>query len=243
MRKGKIYIGTSGWHYKHWTGTFYPENVKGAAQFPEFLKTFSTVEINNSFYMLPTAKTFDKWREATPKNFVFAVKASRFFTHMKKLIVDKNSIRRFFTRVDHLHEKLGPILFQLPPRWKINAERLKLFLAALPRGYRYTFEFREHTWYTQEVYDILKEYNAAFCIYELEYHLSPLEVTADFVYVRLHGPAKKYQGSYSDKMLKEWAKRCLDWSKAKRDVFIYFDNDQEGYAAFNAKKLIDLPAR
>src|SRR5688572_19061512 len=120
MKKRKIHIGTSGWHYKHWTGTFYPANIKGTAQFGEFLKSFNTVELNNSFYMLPTVKTFDSWRKATPKDFVFAVKASRYFTHMKKLIVDKNSIRKFFTRVDHLEEKLGPILFQLPPRWQVN---------------------------------------------------------------------------------------------------------------------------
>jgi uncharacterized protein YecE (DUF72 family) len=240
MRKGNIHIGTSGWHYKHWKGTFYPPDIKESQQFEAYLRYFDTVELNNSFYMLPSIKTFGNWRKATPPGFIFAVKASRYFTHMKKLIVDKASIRKFFTHVNKLEEKLGPILFQLPPKWKVNAERLKDFIAALPNGYRFTFEFREHSWYNDEVYTILKENNCAFCIYELEYHLSPLEVTADFVYTRLHGPGKKYQGSYKEATLKEWAHRCKQWQKNGKDVFIYFDNDQEGYAAFNAIRLKEL---
>lgn len=240
MRKGKIHIGTSGWHYKHWKGTFYPEDIKDKDQFAEYLKTFSTVELNNSFYRLPPPETFESWRKATPAGFIFAVKASRFLTHNKKLIVDKNSIKRLFHSVDKLGKKLGPILFQLPPTWRINAERLATFIAALPIGYRYTFEFREHSWYTEEVYKILTDNNCAFCIYELEHHLSPVLVTADFVYMRLHGPGNKYQGSYSDKTLKEWAGRCKTWQKKGLDVYIYFDNDQEGYAAFNAKDLLSI---
>ncbi|HUQ67496.1 MAG TPA: DUF72 domain-containing protein [Flavitalea sp.] len=240
MRKRNIHIGTSGWHYKHWKGTFYPDGIKESQQFEAYMKYFSTVELNNSFYMLPAAQTFENWRNATPKNFVFAVKSSRFFTHMKKLIVDKSSISKFFTNASRLEEKLGVVLFQLPPRWQVNSERLETFIAALPKGNRYTFEFREHSWYNEEVYAILRNNNCAFCIYELEYHLSPMEVTADFVYVRLHGPGNKYQGSYSETILKEWAVRCKDWQKKGKDVFIYFDNDQEGYAAFNAVRLNEL---
>lgn len=240
MRKAKIHIGTSGWHYKHWKGTFYPPDIKESQQFEAYLKYFSTVELNNSFYMLPAAKTFENWHKATPDNFVFAVKASRFFTHMKKLIVDKTSISKFFTNASKLERKLGVVLFQLPPKWQANAERLQNFISALPKGYRFTFEFREHSWYNEEVYGILKNNNCAFCIYELQYHLSPLEVTADFVYVRLHGPGNKYQGSYSDETLKEWAVRCKKWEQQGKDVFIYFDNDQEGYAAFNAVRLKEL---
>jgi uncharacterized protein YecE (DUF72 family) len=242
MRKGKIHIGTSGWHYKHWKGTFYAADIKESAQFAAYLKFFSTVELNNSFYRLPTPETFENWRINTPKKFIFAVKASRFITHMKKLNFDKQSIRKFFTSVSKLQEKMGVILFQLPPRWQVNTERLKSFLSVLPSGYRYTFEFREHTWYNEEVYAILREHNCAFCIYELEYHTSPMEVTADFVYVRLHGPGNKYQGSYSDVILQEWATRCKKWQKEGKDVFIYFDNDQEGYAAFNAIRLKELVA-
>ena len=240
MRKGKIYIGTSGWHYKHWKGTFYSADIKESQQFEAYMKFFSTVEINNSFYRLPTPKTFENWKKVTPKNFLFAVKAGRFLTHMKKLIVDKASIRKFITHAGKLEEKLGVVLFQLPPRWKVNVERLKLFIEALPKGIRYTFEFREHSWYNPDVYSILRKHNCAFCIYELEYHLSPMEVTADFVYIRLHGPGHKYQGSYSEETLKQWSERCKQWRNEGKDVFVYFDNDQEGYAAFNAIRLKEL---
>ena len=237
MAKGKIYVGTSGWHYKHWKGTFYPADIRESMQFEEYKKYFSSVEINNSFYRLPTPETFAMWRKTTPADFVFAVKASRFITHMKKLNLDKEGVSKFFTSVRKLNEKIGVILFQLPPKWKINTERLRNFIGVLPKKYRYAFEFREHSWYNHDVYDILRSSNCAFCIYELERHLSPIEVTADFVYVRLHGPGNKYQGSYTLDTLKEWGRRCLEWQKQGKDVFFYFDNDQEGFAAFNA---IDL---
>jgi uncharacterized protein YecE (DUF72 family) len=239
MKKAKVYIGTSGWHYKHWKGNFYPEDTSDAGQFNYYINYFNTVEINNSFYMLPTAKTFSAWRETAPRNFIFSVKASRFITHMKKLKVDRNSIRKFFSRIHHLKEKLGPVLFQLPPRWKVNTERLKQFLQKLPTGYQYAFEFRDHSWYTNEVYQLLEKFNCAFCIYELEHHLSPLMVTADFVYVRLHGPGKKYQGNYTLKTLRKWKKQITAWQRNNKTVYVYFDNDQQGYAAFNAQALTD----
>lgn len=237
MKKGKIYIGTSGWHYKHWKGTYYPDDIKESGQLAYYIQHFTTVEINNSFYKLPTSRTFTDWRKATPKGFVFAVKASRFITHMKKLKTDARSIRLFFTRANKLEEKLGPVLFQLPPKWKVNKERFAEFLSHLPKGNRYTFEFREHSWYDPTIYELLEKYNCAFCIYELEHHLSPIEVTADFVYIRLHGPGNKYQGNYTDAALKKWAKHCMQWQKKGKDVYIYFDNDQAGYAAFNAERL------
>lgn len=169
------------------------------------------------------------------------MKASRFFTHMKKLNVDRQGVKLFFSHVSKLREKLGPILFQLPPKWKVNVERLDAFIAVLPKSNRYAFEFREHSWYHEEVYAVLRRHNCAFCMYELEYHLSPLEVTAEFIYVRLHGPGNKYQGSYSDAVLKEWARRCKHWRDKGKDVYVYFDNDQDGFAAFNAitlKKMV-----
>lgn len=240
MAKGKIYIGTSGWHYKHWKGTFYPETTKESEQFSVYLDYFSTVEINNSFYRLPSPETFATWRKTTPENFVFAVKGSRFITHMKKLNLDKEGVKKFFNSVRSLGKKTGAILFQLPPKWKVNEERLKSFLSVLPRRYRYAFEFREPSWYNDNIYAILRKFNCAFCIYELGGHLSPFEETADFVYVRLHGPGAKYQGSYPDQTLKEWAKQCKAWQSKGKDVFVYFDNDQDGYAAFNALHLKKL---
>jgi uncharacterized protein YecE (DUF72 family) len=240
MRKGKVYIGTSGWHYKHWKGTFYPGDIKEADQFDYYKRYFSTVEINNSFYRLPDASTFDTWRKQSPRSFVFAVKASRFITHMKKLKIDKKSISIFFSRTKWLKNKEGPILFQLPPKWKINAQRLDDFIKILPPKKRYVFEFRDATWYHESVYEVLRRHRCAFCIYELEYHQSPIEVTARFVYVRLHGPGNKYQGSYPTATLRTWAKHCRSWQKKGLDVYIYFDNDQAGYAAFNAQELIKM---
>jgi uncharacterized protein YecE (DUF72 family) len=240
MKQGKIHIGTSGWVYKHWRGTFYPGDLKAADWFAYFTGRFSTVEINNSFYRLPEIKTFNTWRRSSPEDFIYAVKASRYLTHMKKLVVDKQGINKFLNRALHLEEKLGPVLFQLPPSFNINAERLETFLQALPEGLRYTFEFRDESWYDKEIYRLLEKYHAAFCIYELEYHQSPLEVTADFIYIRLHGPGKKYQGSYPDATLRKWARFCKKWQQKGKDIYVYFDNDQEGYAAFNALRLMEL---
>lgn len=240
MKTGRIFIGTSGWHYKHWKGTFYPENIKDDQQFAFYAEHFNTVEINNSFYKLPDAATFTNWKRSAPKGFVFAVKASRYLTHMVKLKASRESMQKLFTRVVKLNKTLGPILFQLPPRWKVNTDRLAQFLSELPSGHRYAFEFRDTSWYTDEVYRLLKKWNCAFCIYHLERHRSPLEITADFVYIRLHGPGNKYQGSYSTRALSTWAARCALWLKEKKDVFIYFDNDQAGYAAKNAIKLQEM---
>lgn len=183
---------------------------------------------------------FTSWRKSVPRGFLFSVKASRFITHMKKLKLDKAGISIFFERVKILKEKRGPILFQLPPKWKRNEERLAAFTSILPERYRYSFEFRDPTWYTEEIYQLLRERNCAFCIYELAGHLSPVRVTADFVYVRLHGPGNKYQGSYTNRELGKWAGNISEWIKQGKDVYIYFDNDQAGFAAFNAQRLMEL---
>jgi uncharacterized protein YecE (DUF72 family) len=235
--KGKIYIGTSGWHYKHWVGTFYPRGTKDSEQLVYYLKFFKTVELNNSFYRVPPPQTFANWRKTVPAEFLFAVKGSRFISHMKKLNVERENISIFFKSVNKLKEKLGPILFQLPPKWKVNVERLSKFLRILPRKHRYAFEFRNQTWYDEKVYALLKKYNCSFCIYELEHHLSPVITTANFVYIRLHGPGNKYAGSYTARQLSKWAGWCEVWKRQGKDVYIYFDNDQLGYAALNALAL------
>lgn len=240
MAEKKIFIGTSGWHYKHWIGTFYPKETKANEQLAYFLKYFDTVEINNSFYRLPTPETFDTWKRSVPDNFLFSVKASRFITHMKKLKDPVLSTEKFFNNVNFLGEKLGPILFQLPPSWQLDYQRLEEFMSHIPAGYQYTFEFRNETWYNEKIYDLLKKYNCAFCIYEIDRHLSPFLTTADFIYIRLHGPGGKYEGSYSDETLSEWSDKCLKWKAEGKKVYIYFDNDQAGYAAFNALRLKDL---
>jgi len=233
-----VRIGTSGYHYKHWVGTFYPPKTPASRMLAYYVRHFDTLELNNSFYRLPTIAAFESWRDATPKNFVYAVKASRFITHNKKLKDPENALDNILPRAEHLGKKLGPVLFQLPPKWKLNLERLEGLLEVLPRDHRYAFEFRELSWMTPEVNRLLERYNAAFCIYELAGYHSPFDVTADFAYVRLHGPgAGKYQGSYSHAQLRAWAKRIQEWAKTLKAVYVYFDNDQAGYAAQNALEL------
>lgn len=236
MAKGKAYIGTSGWLYKHWRGTFYPKRLSQKDEFYFYCLFFNTVELNNPFYRLPGRETFESWRKNSKHDFLYVVKASRFITHMKKLKDTKEALDVFLHNCDGLEDKLGPILFQLPPKWQLNIERFEEFLQQLPKGYRFAFEFRNPTWYTPEVYKLLKKYKCAFCIYQLAGHLSPIEVTTDWVYLRLHGPTKnKYQGSYEFKALQSWAERSRVWQKSGKDVYIYFDNDDSGYAAFNAQ--------
>jgi uncharacterized protein YecE (DUF72 family) len=233
-----IRIGTSGYHYLHWRGPFYPDRMPASKMLEFYCEHFDTLELNNSFYRLPTESAFDAWRETTPPDFVFAVKASRFLTHNKKLKDPENAVQNLLPRADRLRNKLGPILFQFPPKWKINAERLEVLLQILPRKHRYAFEFREPTWITPEIDKLLARFNAAFCIYELAGYRSPLTVTADFAYVRLHGPgAGKYQGNYEDAALRQWSKQIREWSKALAAIYVYFDNDQFGYAARNALSL------
>lgn len=239
MKHEKIHIGTSGWSYKHWRGTFYPQELKVKDHFSYYLKNFNTVEINATFYRLPAAATFLNWKKMVPSDFIYVIKASRYITHIKKMHDPAESLAGFMDHVKELGSNLGPILFQLPPFMKCNVPLLERFIAALPQKYRYVFEFRNSDWYRAEVYAVLKKHNCAFCIYELAGHMAPFEVTADFVYLRLHGPGNKYQGSYSDQALQKWAGECLKWSQTKQ-VFVYFDNDQNAYAAFNALKLSEL---
>jgi uncharacterized protein YecE (DUF72 family) len=234
----EIHIGTSGYHYKHWLGTYYPEGTKPNHMLAHYLRDFNTVELNNTFYQLPNESTFDAWRKNTPHDFIYAVKGSRFITHMIKLKDAQRGLTNFMPRAERLRGKLGPILWQLPPGWKVNVERLEEFLSLLPREHRYTFELRNETWMTDEVFAILRKYNAAFCIYELAGYMSPIEITADWTYIRLHGPTSfKYQGSYSDEQLAEWADRIRTWSRKMKAIYVYFDNDDSAYAVYNAMTL------
>ena len=236
----EIRIGTSGWHYKHWLGPFYPADLPAKDMLSWYVERFDTVEINNSFYRLPTEQTFKAWRLATPASFCFAIKGSRYITHRKKLKDPQPALARFFPPAEKLGTKLGPILFQLPPRWSRNVERLTAFLDALPRSHRYTFEFRDPSWHESTVYHALRRHHAAFCIYELGEFESPCEITSDFAYVRLHGPEGKYQGDYSGRALRKWARRINAWRGGLKAVYVYFDNDQAAYAAKNAAELREL---
>ena len=184
----EIRIGTLGWHYKHWLGTFYPEKLPASKMLGFYLREFDTVELNNSFYKLPETKTFLCWREATPPNFKFSVKASRFITHNKKLMDPQNALANFLPRAEALGEKLGPILFQLPPKWRMNLERLEEFLPFCHGITATHSSFREPSWHTPATLKLLRRYNAAYCIYQLAGYQTDIEVTADWAYVRLHGP-------------------------------------------------------
>jgi uncharacterized protein YecE (DUF72 family) len=232
-----VFIGTSGWHYKHWKGAFYPEKLPASKMLDYYAERFRTVELNNTFYRLPTDSAVEAWRDGTPKDFRFAVKGSRFLTHMKKLKDPEPGIAKFFERVDGLERKLGPIVFQLPPWWEVDTARLQAFLEALPKRRRYAFELRNPTWHTQEILAILRRHNAAYCIFEIAGFFSGIHLTANFTYVRLHGPEGAYQGSYPDKILCEWSRRIQEWRSDLRAVHVYFDNDQAAYAAQNALAL------
>jgi len=236
-RQKAIHIGTSGWHYDHWKGPFYPKGLPKKEFLRFYAEHLHTVEINSSFYRLPAEKTLLDWRDNAPKGFFFSAKASRYLTHMKKLKDPQQPLAVFFDAIDVLEGKLGPIVFQLPPHWRCNPERLHAFLEALPTGHRYAFEFRDPTWLDNRVYDALIGHNAAFCIYELAGHMSPKEVTADFIYIRLHGPGDAYQGQYDKTTLAGWAGAFATWARQGKEIFCYFDNDEAGYAAQDACNL------
>lgn len=240
----EIRIGTSGYHYKHWVGRYYPTGLKSQDMLAHYVSDFDTVELNNTFYQLPNESTFDAWRRGTPDNFLFAVKGSRFLTHMIKLKDAQRGLVNFLPRAELLGKKLGPILWQLPPGWKENVDRLEEFLSLLPREHRYTFELRNATWMTDAVLDVLHRHDAAFCIYELAGYQSPIELTTDWTYIRLHGPtAVKYQGTYSDTQLAEWAERIRGWSRRLKAIYVYFDNDDSAHAVQNAMTLKRLLRR
>jgi uncharacterized protein YecE (DUF72 family) len=234
----KLYIGTSGFSYSHWEeGVFYPEGLAKNKQLEYYSQYFQTVELNNPFYHLPSAGTFQSWYQRTPENFIFAVKVSRYITHIKKLKDCREPWQRFINNAKQLKEKLGPILFQLPPNWQINLERLEKFLKILPKKYQYSFEFRHQTWFSEEIYQLLKKYNAALCLADSPDWPYQEEITTDFVYLRLHGRDSRYSSKYTDQELKKWAGKIKKWQKSVKEIYVYFNNDAYGYAAENAQAL------
>ncbi len=241
-----VHIGTSGWHYQHWRGAFYPQKLPASKMLEHYTGFFDTVELNNTFYRLPPETGVATWRDSTPKGFCFAAKGSRYLTHMKKLKDPQPGIDKFFSRAGLLGSKLGPVVFQLPPWWEANPARLEEFLEALPRRRRYAFEFRNPTWHTPEIQRILRRRNAAFCIFEIAGFHSDFTLTANHTYVRLHGPGGAYQGSYPDETLEDWAARIRAWTRDLRAIYVYFDNDQGAFAVENAlalkRKLADPAA-
>jgi len=241
MPQGRVSarVGCSGWQYKHWRGNFYPATLPQKAWLDYYVQQFDTVEINNTFYRLPEASSFQEWRRRAPRRFEYAVKASRFLTHMKKLKDPDEPIARFFDRARHLERAFGPVLFQLPPRWPVNLGRLDTFLAALPRRHRYAIEFREPSWYADEVLRLLESRGVVLCLHDMPGSESGRLVTGRFVYVRFHGShgGQKYGGTYSDQMLESWAEWLANCLREGLPVYAYFNNDARGYAPKDAVRL------
>lgn len=240
-----IKIGTSGYSYFHWRGVFYPENLPPSKWLEYYSHYFDTVELNVTFYRLPQKKIFESWYKQTPHDFIFVIKGSRFITHIKKLKDCQDSLNLLFDRILALKEKLGIILWQLPPNFKANPKVLEEFLKTLAQKWvmfsknklRCSFEFRNQSWYTAEICDLLKKYNYALCIADSPNFPKVEKVTADYLYIRLHGGTELYSSNYSDKELELWTSKIKKWQKQNLDIYIYFNNDAFGYAIENAKKL------
>lgn len=218
-------------------GPFYPEGLRPAAFLAAYAEQLDTVEINNSFYRWPSPDTVAGWRAAVPEGFRFAWKASRTITHLKKLKDPLERLARLETLLDGLGPAAGPVLFQLPPRWRVNLDRLAAFLAALPAGRAVAFEFRDPSWQVEPVYALLRHHAAGLCLSDITGPPPMHRVTADLVYVRLHGPQTAYRGTYDDHALADWAERLAAWAEAGRDVYCYFDNDAKGAAPHDALRL------
>jgi len=238
----RIHIGTSGWSYQSWRGPFFPKELMVKHQLAYYATQFDTTELNGVFYRTPTVAAVKGWHDQTPRDFVFAWKASKFITHWKRLTgKSRNSLTLMETRIKHLGDKIGPVLFQLPPAFHADYERLASFLKLLEkREHAYVFEFRHESWYEDRILDLLREHDVALCLSDHADAPAPWVVTARHVYVRGHGPGGRYKGHYGDKTLEAWAADIRKWKRQRRDVYVYFDNDQKSAAPADAAKLRDL---
>ena len=232
-----IRIGCSGWNYKHWRGIFYPKGMPSSRWFGFYAEHFDTVEINNSFYRLPSPETFGKWRDQAPSGFCYAVKANRFLTQAKKLKECEEPLERMMNAARCLDDRLGPILFQLPPSLRINLERLENFLRIVPKDVLNVFEFREKSWYVPETYALLERYGSSFCAHDMGSSTSERIAIGPIAYVRFHGGEGKYWGRYPDEALLPWADWMIAQARTGRAVWAYFNNDIEGHAIDDAQTL------
>ncbi|MET3973127.1 uncharacterized protein YecE (DUF72 family) [Bradyrhizobium sp. i1.4.4] len=236
-----VHIGTSGWHYASWRGHFFPKDLPIKEQLCHYASRFDTTELNGVFYRTPTPEAVKGWREQTGKDFIFAWKASKFITHWKRLSERSvNSLELLEERYSLLGQKAGPILFQLPPQFEADADRLVSFIKLLSRKRRYSFEFRHPSWYRPGILKILRNANISLCLSDHHDAPAPWKRTADFVYIRGHGPSGRYRGHYRPAALEEWAKRIRSWKRQGCDVYVYFDNDQKSAAPADAKRLKEL---
>jgi len=233
-----IRIGTSGWTYPHWKELFFPVDWPKSKWLEYYARHFDTVELNASFYRLPKLKTFENWKDRTPNHFLWALKASKYITHTKRLKDPEEPLERFCTASCALEEKLGPILFQLPPSLSFDEKVFEHFCQSLNPSQRHALEVRHPSWINDRLFAILRTHKIAFCIADTAGRYPFHEaVTGDFVYIRLHGSRKLYASDYSEKELQAWARKIRAWGK---DTYLYFDNDFEGYAVKNAKRLKEI---
>ena len=237
---GLLRVGTSGWHYLHWRGLFYPAGMAPGDFLPFYAAHFDTVELNNTFYQLPSRDNFAAWAGKVPAGFTFSVKASRYITHRKKLKEPEQSLSRFLDNAAGLGANLGPVLFQLPPRWRADPSRLSDFIGTLPPSYRFVFEFRDPSWFTEEIYGILREAGCALCVASSPSFPEERRITADFLFLRFHGGKELYGSDYSGAELREWAHWVKPSLDLGMDVFAYFNNDANGYAVSNAMEFRNL---
>lgn len=240
----KVYVGTSGWTYDGWRGLFYPREAPKRRWLDWYATRFLSAEINSSFYRTPSLAAVRAWRERTPDGFIFAWKASKFITHWKRLSKKSdNSIALMATRLKALGPKAGPVLFQLPPRFRADRDRLARFLDMLPPTYPYAFEFRDKSWYEDGILCLLQANDVSLCLSDHRDAPAPWEATASHVYVRGHGPGGDYRDNYSDAALRRWARRIAEWSRAGRRVYVYFDNDHKSAAPKDAQRLMAMIER
>jgi uncharacterized protein YecE (DUF72 family) len=239
----RVRIGTSGWHYDSWRGPFFPNGLGLKYQLQYYASQFDTAELNGVFYRTPTPQAVRRWYGETGNDFIFSWKASKFITHWKRLSQNAvNSLALLEERLSLLHEKAGPVLFQLPPHFEADEGRLTAFLELLTRKRRYCFEFRHPSWYAPSILRLLQKYNIALCLSDHHDAPAPWKQTADFVYIRGHGPGGRYRGHYATSTLEQWASHIRAWRK-QHDVYVYFDNDQKSAAPADALKLQRLLRR
>lgn len=239
MELNGIRVGCSGWQYRHWRGDFYPAGLPAARWFEHYARAFDTVEINNSFYRWPPPETFRKWRAQAPAGFLYAVKASRYLTHMKKLKDPAQPVAKTFDHARHLGRRLGPLLYQLPPRWPADLERLRRFLRVLPKRRRHAIEFRDPSWLIEPVFDLLQAHGVALCLHDMQGSATGRRLVGPFVYIRYHFGTERYGGRYDDRTLDAWADWLAGLARAGRPVFAYFNNDRGGHAPRDAVRLRD----
>jgi uncharacterized protein YecE (DUF72 family) len=238
--RGQLYVGTSGWVYKHWLDIFYPRSLPASDQLRFYAEHFSTVEVNFSFYRLPPRSVFAQWRSEAPPTFLFAVKGSRYLTHMKKLNDPEEPLQRLMEHAGGLEEKLGPILFQFPRGWHVNLERLQYFVSLLRAypGQGFAFEFRHASWLTPDIFGTLEDAGAALCLPVGPGVPLHIRLTANWTYIRMH--AGQHGTGFSDAELQDWAVRIRSYLDRGDDVYIYFNNDPEGHAIRDAKDLLQI---